>query len=351
MDNFRSRIYAWYKVNMRDLPWRATLDPYKIWLSEIILQQTRIDQGIAYYFRFTEAFPTVFDLAKASEDDVLKLWQGLGYYSRARNLHYSAIQIVRSFNGKFPETYSEILKLKGVGDYTAAAVASIAFGQAHPAIDGNVFRVLSRYYGIDLPIDSNEGKKAFRQIADELIQGTDPGMHNQAMMEFGALQCVPSNPSCDECPLNDSCFALASGKIGLLPVKKGKTQQRDRYFNYMVIDDGTHIYLRKRIAKDVWRNLFEFPMIETSTKTDEDDVLSVFIQGNELETEFFTLHVVSEWKTHLLSHQRIHYRFFKLQLSSPGEISQLGIRVNKKDIFTFAVHKLVETYIESELVL
>ena len=212
MNFFNSKIHFWYSLYKRDLPWRNTNDPYLIWLSEIILQQTRIDQGLAYFTRFANEFPTVSALANASEDQILKLWQGLGYYSRARNLHFTAKCIQQNFNGFFPEDYTSILALRGVGEYTAAAIASISFNLEHPAVDGNVYRVIARYFGIFDPIDTNAGKKIFSKLAKELIKGTDPGMHNQAMMEFGALQCTPKNPDCLRCPLNESCFAYSNKK-------------------------------------------------------------------------------------------------------------------------------------------
>ncbi|HEY6915066.1 MAG TPA: A/G-specific adenine glycosylase, partial [Paludibacter sp.] len=251
MDFFTHQIHHWYSNFKRDLPWRNTDDPYYIWLSEIILQQTRVNQGWAYYTSFIQTFPSVKDLAKASEDQVLKLWQGLGYYSRARNLHFTAKYIVDQYQGKFPNTYQGLLSLKGIGEYTAAAIASISFHEAVPAVDGNVYRVLSRYFGISEPMDTTQGKKVFMQLAKNLIKGTNPGMHNQAMMEFGALQCTPLKPNCPECPLNNRCFAYLNQKQGELPVKSKKTKQRNRYFNYFVLIHDDSTWIRKRIHKDI----------------------------------------------------------------------------------------------------
>ena len=253
MDYFNLPIHSWYSLFKRDLPWRMTRNPYFIWLSEIILQQTRIDQGLAYYGRFTDEFPSISDLASASEDYILKLWQGLGYYSRARNLHFTAKYINQYYNGLFPSDYDSIRSLKGIGDYTAAAIASISFNLEYPAVDGNVYRVLSRYFGISDPIDTSTGKKTFYNLAKELIKGTDPGMHNQAIMEFGALQCTPKNPDCQLCPLKESCYAFLSKKISELPVKQNKTKQRDRYFNYLVLAGKSNIWMRKRIGNDIWK--------------------------------------------------------------------------------------------------
>ncbi len=345
MEFFISPIHSWYSIYKRDLPWRNTRNPYYIWLSEIILQQTRIDQGTAYYLRFVSEFPTISDLALASEDQILKLWQGLGYYSRARNLHFTARQIHEIYKGVFPDDYKTIRSLKGIGDYTAAAIGSISFNLEYPAVDGNVYRVLSRFFGIDDPIDSTSGKKKFYNLAKELITGTNPGMHNQAMMEFGALQCTPRNPDCGKCPLNKNCFAYLSNRINDLPVKKNKTVQRDRFFNYLVIIDADHTWLRKRTGKDIWKNLFEFPIVETGEKSGIDQVL-VDVQLQDLICAGQPIiENVSNWKIHLLSHQRINYRFIRIRFDGKFKLSDQLIRVNKEDIFNFAVPRLVDSYL------
>ncbi len=346
MNFFNSPVHSWYSLYKRDLPWRNTRNPYLIWLSEIILQQTRIDQGLAYYSRFADEFPTISALADASEDQILKLWQGLGYYSRARNLHFTAKFIQLNYNGIFPEDYDAIRSLKGIGEYTAAAIASISFNLEYPTVDGNVFRVLSRFFGIPEPIDTSTGKKIFNELAKELIIGTDPGMHNQAIMEFGALQCTPKNPDCNQCPLNQRCFAFLNQKIAELPVKQNKTKQRDRYFNYLVLSCNSHTWLRKRVGNDIWKNLFEFPIIETDNEISIEELIT--------QTEFQKLvsianqsviKNVSDWKIHILSHQRIHYRFVRVQLTDEIHVTTDLIRVNKEDIFNFAVPKLLETYL------
>jgi len=344
MDFFNSQIHHWYAISKRDLPWRNSRNPYFIWLSEIILQQTRIDQGLAYYLRFTEEFPTINDLANASEDQVLKLWQGLGYYSRARNLFFTAKYINQHHHGMFPDDYNSIRSLKGIGEYTAAAIASISFNLEYPAVDGNVFRVLSRFFGIQEPIDTNSGKKVFNELAKKLIKGTNPGMHNQALMEFGALQCTPRKPDCSQCPLNEGCFAFGSGKIGDLPVKLNKTKQRDRYFNYLVLKSENHLWIQKRSENDIWKNLFEFPLIETEEKTSIRS-LSKQKEFQDLAPEGFSvIENVRPWKIHILSHQRIHYRIIRIQLEKEINLSTPLIRVNKQDIFNFAVPKLLENY-------
>ncbi|MBL4723936.1 MAG: A/G-specific adenine glycosylase, partial [Lutibacter sp.] len=271
--NLSNQLILWYLSNKRDLPWRSTRNPYHIWLSEIILQQTRVDQGMAYYLKFIKVFPTVNDLAAASEEQVLKLWQGLGYYSRARNLHFSAKYVVEQLSGVFPSTYDEILKLKGVGDYTASAIASFCFNEVAAVVDGNVYRVLSRYFGISTPINSTKGIKEFKLLAQELIDVKDPGTHNQAIMEFGARMCKPQNPDCISCPLNESCVAVSEKSIKNLPVKVKKIKIKQRFFNYLVIqtkDKKTKIGKREN---GIWKNLYEFPLIETSKEINENDLI------------------------------------------------------------------------------
>lgn len=350
MNFFNSPLHSWYTMNKRDLPWRNTCNPYLIWLSEIILQQTRIDQGLAYYNRFSTEFPTILDLANASEDQVLKLWQGLGYYSRARNLHFTAKYIEQYYNGTFPNDYKTILSLKGIGEYTAAAIASISFNLEYPAVDGNVYRVLSRFFGISSPIDTGAGKKTFIDLAKQLIKGTDPGMHNQALMEFGALQCTPRNPDCQKCPLNGRCFAFANQKIDDLPTKQNKTKQRDRYFNYLVLTGKNSIWIRKRTENDIWKNLFEFPLIETSDKTKIEDLMAMSEFAQIIpDDKKLVIEDIGSWKLHLLSHQRIHYRFIKIKLTSGIESCPYFIRVNKEDIFNFAVPRLLESYLNEYL--
>ncbi|MBA4408478.1 MAG: A/G-specific adenine glycosylase [Odoribacter sp.] len=349
MDFFNSNIHIWYSFFKRELPWRNTRNPYFIWLSEIILQQTRINQGLAYYLRLTEEFPTLNDLANAPEDQVLKLWQGLGYYSRARNLFFTAKFIQKHHHCKFPEDYHSIRSLKGIGDYTAAAIASISFNLEYPAVDGNVYRVLSRFFGIPEPIDSNAGKKVFNELAKELIKGSNPGMHNQALMEFGAIQCTPKNPDCQRCPLIENCFAFGSDKISELPVKRNKTKQRDRYFNYLVFEYHNYTWLRQRKKNDIWKGLFEFPLIETIEETDADQIVTHSEWHKITDCSGSAIRSTSKWKIHILSHQKIHFRFIQLGLSEETGISKELLRVDKEDILNFAVPKLVETFINELL--
>lgn len=343
MDNFLLKIYHWYSIHKRELPWREATDPYKIWLSEIILQQTRVDQGIAYYLKFTNKFPTIFDLASALEDVILKLWQGLGYYSRARNLHATAKNIVTNYHGKFPETYNEIIKLKGIGPYTAAAISSIAFNLPYAAIDGNIYRIFSRYFGIATPIDSEKGKKEIQQIAFDLMPENGAGFHNQALMDFGALQCVPKSPKCNQCPVGELCYAFQHNQVDQLPVKSKKTKQRVRYFYYYLVECSEEILLEKRIENDIWQNLYQFPLLEGKHELTEKEFLVKYSPFKKYKT--LTINKVTEQRKHILSHQIIYARLIHLQTTNLCEVSDGLIRVNKKDIYKFAVPKLLENFL------
>jgi A/G-specific adenine glycosylase len=309
MSSFSLLIRKWYRQNKRNLPWRSTQNPYFIWLSEIILQQTRVDQGLPYYKKFTSHFPTIHDLANADENKVLNLWQGLGYYSRARNLHAAAKQILTYHNGVFPNNYKDIRNLKGIGDYTAAAICSFSYELPHAVVDGNVYRVLSRYFNDPTPIDSSEGKKLFSQLATDLLDENRPGEHNQAIMELGALICTPKSPNCQNCPIQDNCLALRNNTFSNLPLKSKKIKIKNRYFNYLV--DVTNPILYKREGKDIWENLYEFPLVETTmpilTPSKND-----FISKNwsfELSEKKTPLYV----KKHILTHQHIHAHFWSVK--------------------------------------
>lgn len=310
------KLKSWYERHKRDLPWRNTSDPYKIWVSEIILQQTRVDQGLDYYYRFIERFPDVGTLARASENDVLVLWQGLGYYSRARNMHAAARQILLTFGGKFPGNYNELLRLKGVGPYTAAAIASFAFGEAKPAIDGNVNRVISRLFLVEQAVNKSPGQRAIEQISGQIIPHSDPATYNQAMMEFGALQCVPVNPDCDICPLKNECLALKEGMVNALPVKVKKKAPKARYLNYLVIEDedsGRVILTKRQNQKDIWYNLYEFPLVESDQELDAEQLTA----GGEIEKWLghskFSLKSEPVHKKHQLSHQTLHAYFWRIK--------------------------------------
>lgn len=344
MDSFTHEIYRWFNSNKRDLPWRETSDPYKIWISEIILQQTRVAQGVSYYNLFVEEFPTIFDLANASEDTVLKLWQGLGYYSRARNLHFTAKFIVNNYNGIFPNDFKSILSLKGIGNYTAAAIASIAFDLPHAAVDGNINRVISRYFGISTPIDSEKGKSEIQKIANDLISENNPGFHNQAFMEFGALKCVPKSPECNTCPLQETCYAAKNSLTDQIPVKEKKVKQRTRFFYYYIIECRNSILLEKRTGNDIWKNLHQFPLIESEYKLTEDEIFNLATPIKTLENANFKS--ISGSVKHVLTHQTIYSRFVHIEAEDFNLKDSNIIKVNKKDIYKFAVPKLLENYLK-----
>jgi len=341
---FSNILIYWYLQNKRDLPWRKTKNAYHIWLSEIILQQTRVNQGLGYYNVFTATFPTVFDLAKAEEETVLKLWQGLGYYSRARNLHYSAKYIVNELKGKFPKTYSDLLNLKGVGDYTASAIASICFNESTAVVDGNVYRVLSRYFGISTPINTTKGIKEFKQLAQQLINKKDPGTFNQAIMEFGAVQCKPQNPDCTICPLISGCVALQKRIVPMLPVKLKKITVKKRYFNYLIItDQNNKTKIQKRKEKGIWQNLYEFPLIETPNEIYLRELLEIkefhqIINGDTHRISLFNKTQI----VHKLTHQHLYTKFWII--STDQEIVDA---ISWNDFDKFPVPVLLHNFVEN----
>ena len=347
---FSKKIFKWYSANKRDLPWRQTKDPYLIWLSEIILQQTRIEQGKPYYEKFVAAYPSVKHLAAATEQEVLNLWQGLGYYSRARNLHHTAQMIVNEYQGKFPDTYTGIRELKGIGDYTAAAIASICFDLPHAVMDGNVLRFISRLYGITDSIDLPETKKRIHAIATENMDYRNPGDFNQAMMEFGATVCTSVNPGCSQCIFNSGCFAFKSNLVDELPVRNLKSAKRNRFFHYLVLtvtDQGTDfIYLNKRTGNDIWKNLFDFPSIERNLDAKEQRLTE-----NEFETLLnCTLPGflgVSAPYIHLLTHQKLHARFYRVHSFKKMEPPYLFIPLN--EIHAYPVPKLIDRYLSQNI--
>lgn len=318
--SFAQKVLQWYGEHKRELPWRQTKDPYRIWLSEIILQQTRVVQGTPYYNKFIEAFPTVFDLASANEEQVLKLWQGLGYYSRARNLHATAKIVANEHNGEFPNSYEGLKQLKGIGDYTASAIASISFDIPEPVVDGNVYRVLARYFGVDLPINSTQGIKYFKDLAREVMDGEQIRDYNQGIMEFGAIQCAPKKPYCLLCPLSESCVALKENKVDVLPVKLKKTKIKDRYFNYLVfLDANNRTQLEQRTGKGIWQNLYQFPLIETQALVNREELMeNMKATFPEEGISEITLHN-EEPLLHKLSHQHLYTRFWILEVSEEIE--------------------------------
>jgi A/G-specific adenine glycosylase len=349
--DWRTKLLVWYDINKRNLPWRNISDPYKIWLSEVILQQTRVNQGWEYYLRFTRQYPAVRALAAAQEQDVLKLWQGLGYYSRARNLHAAAKYIVKEHKGKFPQDYKSIRALKGVGDYTAGAIASIAFNLPFPAVDGNVMRVYSRLFGITTPIDSSKGKKEIYEMAVELLLDKNPGTYNQAIMELGALVCLPARPDCQNCPIQAACFAFSHKKVQDFPVKAGKTKQRERHFNYLAITHSDKILIRQRKAKDIWHSLYDFPLLETGKKVSSTQ----FVKNKNWEevihlTKPLIKDISNEYR-HILSHQILFARFYHLEITSKiTRIPEDCFWIKIKDLENYAVPKLIDLYIRKNFV-
>ena len=343
MNRLTEILLDWYADNKRDLPWRDTADPYRIWISEIILQQTRVAQGYEYFLRFIRRFPDVETLASASEDEVLKYWQGLGYYSRARNLHAAA----KSMNGKFPESYQEVRALKGVGDYTAAAICSIAYNMPYAVVDGNVYRVLSRYWGIDTPIDSTEGKKLFAALADEMLDKSRPAAYNQAIMDFGAIQCTPQSPNCMFCPLADSCTALSKGQVMQLPVKQHRIKTSNRYFNYIYVRMGAHTLIHKRTEDDIWKNLFELPLVETEKDLSEEEFLAcpqfhaLFAEG-----EVRMVRTLLRGVKHVLSHRVIYTNFYEVTLPDNSSSFSSYQRVAVEDLGRYAVPRLIHAFLE-----
>ncbi|SHN20744.1 A/G-specific DNA-adenine glycosylase [Cyclobacterium lianum] len=315
--DFTEKLLRWYAVHRRDLPWRATRDPYIIWLSEIILQQTRVAQGLPYFRTFVEKFPTVSDLAAAPEQEILRTWQGLGYYSRARNLHACAREIVDHCGGNFPDSYRRLLQLRGVGPYTAAAIASFSFREPVAVVDGNVYRLLSRYFGIGTDIGSTPGKKEFERLANRIIPSDKPDLYNQAIMEFGALQCRPKSPDCDSCPLKINCFAWNNGMVSDLPVKEKKVKTRTRYFIYYHIRVGGFTVVHRRGANDIWQGLTDFPLEECHTM---DDILSLQPESLTMMQELAPLGPVfggtgGKPLKHLLTHQKIFASFVKISIA------------------------------------
>lgn len=343
---FARLLIEWYHEHKRDLPWRNTNDPYLIWISEIILQQTRVAQGYAYYQRFIERFPNLESLAASEENEVLKYWQGLGYYSRARNLHQAAISV----NGVFPVKYEDILKLKGVGTYTAAAICSFAYNQPHAVVDGNVYRVLSRFFGVNEPIDSGKGKKMFASLAHDLLDKVQPALYNQAIMDFGALQCTPLSPDCTVCPFKNRCFAFNHNMVSSLPIKQNKTKTSERFFYYLLIRDNGNIYLNKRTENDIWKNLYELPLIESNTALAVDD----FIRKQEFASIFKENSVVNvrllNKTKHVLSHRIIYADFYELEAQDiKMDFLSKYTRLNMVDLELYPVSRLMHNFFENFL--
>lgn len=346
--NFQKEIVKWYNTHKRSLPWRNTTDAYVIWLSEIILQQTRVEQGLPYFNRFLANYPTVVDFANASETEILKHWQGLGYYSRGRNMLFTAKQVVAIHNGVFPVSYHDLIKLKGIGEYTAAAISSFANNEAKAVLDGNVFRVLARYFGIEEPINSTIGKKNFSTLAQDLIEDQQPSLYNQAIMEFGALHCKPKLPLCAVCPLKLDCFAYNNNKVDFLPIKLKKVKVRERYFNYFLGLDNDVILTKQRIAGDVWQQMYDLPLIETDKLLTISDLSFINLVKNMFGNEVIIKPLTA--KKHLLTHQIIYVQFFALEnyivnFNQHAEIKSVAIEDFKALPHPKVISDFIDTYL------
>ena len=347
--DIQDTLINWFAENRRDLPWRHNPTPYEVWLSEVILQQTRVNQGMDYYLRFIKKWPSVTSLAQATEEEVLKMWQGLGYYSRARNLHHCAQQVMEQHGGLFPADFEQLKKLQGIGEYTAAAIASIAFDLPHAVVDGNVYRVLARLFDIDIPINNKEGQKQFAQLADELLNRKQPGLHNQAMMEFGALQCTPKNPNCLHCPLLDQCLAFAHQTVLQRPVKLQTKKNVTRYFNYLVIRINENIYLHKRSGNDIWKNLYDFPCIESKKSMAVEEVVTSDEFLQLIENKSFTIIKTSPVYTHKLTHRTILAQFIEIKLEK--ELLQIQTKelflAHETELGNFPIPRLIDSYLNN----
>jgi len=336
MNYFQTNLLNWAKTNPRKLPWKKYDDAYTIWLSEVLLQQTRVQQGLPYFKSFKKKYPTVFDMAKAPEDEIMKLWQGLGYYARARNMHFTAKYIVNELNGVFPQNYEALLMLKGIGEYTAAAIASFAYNEPVAVIDGNVYRLLSRFYGIDMPVDTTIGKKKIKQVAKENLVKSKAAIYNQAIMDFGALQCTPKKANCTICTLNKKCKAFQLDLVGKLPVKSKKIRQKNRYFLFSVITYKNQKFLMKRKGKDIWQSLFQFPLIEVDEQLflKEEKFSEIIIDNLNLIN--FNLKSISQVYRQTLTHQKIMAKFLHITLFKKNDNNDNWIAVNEKEMLKFA---------------
>ncbi|HOO42745.1 MAG TPA: A/G-specific adenine glycosylase [Bacteroidales bacterium] len=344
--NFTTLLMAWFTDNQRELPWKEYNDAYSIWVSEIILQQTRVQQGKMYFHRFLEAFPTIDSLAQAPEDQVLKTWQGLGYYSRARYMHKTAKKIMREYGGSFPNDTRSLEKLDGIGPYTAAAIGSFAFGLPVAALDGNGYRILARYFGIDIPVDTLQAKRSFATLAQSLLPAGDSASFNQALMDFGSLICTP-RPVCSICPMADTCIAYRDGQTEMLPVKKEKTAVKTRYFHYLDIENGSITYIRQRTGNDIWKGLYEFPLVETSLPAGYPELIQTKAFQKILDISSCTLINIYRSKPHKLSHQIIYPVFYKILSPVTGKhLKEEYLEIDRKDLSQYAVSRLIEKYMD-----
>lgn len=348
MQGISKTIIDWYRQNKRELPWRDIKDAYKIWISEIILQQTRVNQGMNYYLRFVKRFPDVKSLANADEEEVLRYWQGLGYYSRARNLHKAAHQIMDRHNGVFPTEFSDIITLPGIGVYTASAISSFAYNQPYAVVDGNVYRVLARYFGIETPIDTPKGIKQFAEMANAILDHENAGLHNQALMEFGALQCIPVSPDCLNCPLTLSCKAFKNKLIATLPIKEKKVKVKERFFNYLFINLNENTFLQKRTNNDIWKNLYEFPLIETEKQISIDELTAhndFIVLFRDIED--INIRNISAPVKHILTHRIIYATFVTIEIRRSNKQLEKLTKTSLSDVQNFAVSRLIDLFLQN----
>ena len=345
LQSFSATLLKWNKQkNSRQMPWKGEKDPYKIWLSEIILQQTRVEQGLKYYNRFIHAFPDVHQLANASEQSIYKHWEGLGYYSRCKNLIATARIISKDLNGKFPGDYEELKQLKGIGPYTAAAIASFAFNEQRAVVDGNVYRVLSRVFGIDEPIDASDGKKTFNTLAGKLLDKSNPALYNQAIMDFGAVVCKPV-PTCDQCPFKKKCRAFLDDSIFSLPVKGKKVLVKKRWFNYVLLEHKEKLAIRQRLGKDIWYNLFEFLLVESGKRLDEKEIVKEIKRKSWVGANDYEIEYVSAVFKQQLSHQLIEGRFTKIKLFKRPELPPDILWIRKKELKRYAFPMFINQHL------
>jgi A/G-specific adenine glycosylase len=345
---FSYYIIQWYGMNKRDLPWRHTIDPYRIWVSEIILQQTRVEQGLAYYNRFVERFPDIESLSNAEEEEVMKIWQGLGYYSRARNMHRSARTIHHENKAEFPASYAEIRRMHGVGDYSASAIASIAYGAPYPVVDGNVLRVIARYAGLKEAVNTSAGKKKVKEILAGLIDPMRPGDFNQAIMELGALVCKPKQPLCPECPIKQNCYAYLTNHTTELPVLNKPKPSKTRFFHYLVImsrdRNQNYIWLKKRTGEDIWKNLYDFPLVESEAELSSEDIAASDRFGEIMGTNKYEITSDGDTVRHKLTHQDLRVKF--ILLLSENYFHSDYLKVREIDLQKYPVPKLIENFLK-----
>jgi A/G-specific adenine glycosylase len=343
---FSKTLLRWNQYeNTRQMPWKGESNPFRVWISEIILQQTRVQQGLDYYNRFIKAFPDIKSLATADEKEVYKLWEGLGYYSRCKNLMISAKQIYYERNGEFPRNYEEIIALKGIGSYTAAAIASFAFNLPYAVLDGNVFRLLSRFFGIEIPVNTTEGKKYYGKLAQSLLDKKNPGIYNQALMDFGAVVCKPAAPLCLECPFQKKCIAFQQKKVSVLPVNTKKLTLKNRFFNYLLVHYKSTFYVHKRTDKDIWENLYEFILLETDEMLNEkavkEKIRQILNRGN------YTINFISAEKSQRLTHQIITGRFIHIEVNEPVFYKDY-FPADKSQLELLPFPKLVTSYLKDK---